>query len=250
MPTSALFTLKWTTQVTYSAAALFSALVLASVRAGQPAVVARVSGQRDTAKPLRKPKTPCPSDKRPSSAGLLYNPYRDMDKRENGHASTTLERRATSSSVAFSCSSGRGRASGRRSGHSVRAVSVRRAPSARAPRRSSRGRSLARSPRRGRGCRVRVPAGRSFEDGPARSTLLLPGGRDGETERNERRAVGGVMRPPTCVTRRRGSPRSLAAGSTSALLLAAWRMAPSSHSSSRHDLYVAKRAGRLRVSAP
>ena len=94
MPTSALFTLKWTTQVTYSAAALFSALVLASVRAGQPAVVARVSGQRDTAKPLRKPKTPCPSDKRPSSADLLYNPYRDMDKRENGPASTTLERTA------------------------------------------------------------------------------------------------------------------------------------------------------------
>jgi hypothetical protein len=46
-------------------------------------------------------------------------------------------------------------------------------PAARAPRRSSRGRSLARSPRRVRDCRVPAPAGRSFEDGPVRSTLLL-----------------------------------------------------------------------------
>jgi hypothetical protein len=46
-------------------------------------------------------------------------------------------------------------------------------PSAQAPPRSSRARSLARSPRRGRGCRVPAPAERSFEDGPARSTLPL-----------------------------------------------------------------------------
>jgi hypothetical protein len=35
--------------------------------------------------------------------------------------------------------------------------------------------AAARSPRRGRGCRVPAPAGRWFEGGPARSTLLLPG---------------------------------------------------------------------------
>jgi len=45
-------------------------------------------------------------------------------------------------------------------------------PSARAPRRSSRGRSLGRSPRRGRDCRAPEPAERLFEDGPARSRLL------------------------------------------------------------------------------
>jgi hypothetical protein len=71
--------------------------------------------------------------------------------------------------------------SGRRSGRSGAAVSGRPVPTARGPRRSSRGRSPARSPRRGRGCRVRVPAGRSFEGGPARSTLLLSG-----AERHER----------------------------------------------------------------
>ena len=46
-------------------------------------------------------------------------------------------------------------------------------PAARAPPRWSPGRSLARSPRRVRDCRVPAPAGRSFEDGPVRSTLLL-----------------------------------------------------------------------------
>ncbi len=46
-------------------------------------------------------------------------------------------------------------------------------PAARAPPRRSPGRSLARSPRRVRDCRVPAPAGRSFEDGPVRSTLLL-----------------------------------------------------------------------------
>ena len=66
-------------------------------------------------------------------------------------------------------------ASGRRSGRSGRAASGRRAPSARAPRRSSPGRSPARSPRRARGCRVPAPPGRSFEGRPARSTRLLPG---------------------------------------------------------------------------
>ena len=35
--------------------------------------------------------------------------------------------------------------------------------------------SPSRSPPRARGCRVPAPAGRSFEGGPARSTLLLPG---------------------------------------------------------------------------
>jgi hypothetical protein len=69
----------------------------------------------------------------------------------------------------------RGRASERRSGRSGEAVYVQRAPSTRAPRRSSPGRSLARLPRRARGCRVPTPAGRSFEGGPARSTLLLSG---------------------------------------------------------------------------
>jgi hypothetical protein len=52
---------------------------------------------------------------------------------------------------------------------------VRPVPSARAPRRSSPGRSPARSLRRAQGCRGPAPAGRSFEDGPARSTLLLSG---------------------------------------------------------------------------
>src|SRR6059058_2708263 len=57
--------------------------------------------------------------------------------------------------------------------------------SARAPPRSSRGRSLVRSPRRGRVCRVPTPGGRLFEGGPARSTLLLSGPR----RRSEFRAV-------------------------------------------------------------
>jgi hypothetical protein len=69
----------------------------------------------------------------------------------------------------------RGRASGRRSGHSGEAVCAQPVPSARALRRSSRGRSLERSPPRGRGCRVPAPAGRSFEDGPARSTFFISG---------------------------------------------------------------------------
>ena len=47
--------------------------------------------------------------------------------------------------------------------------------SARAPPRSSRGRSLVRSPRRGRVCRVPTPGGRLFEGGPARSRSLLSG---------------------------------------------------------------------------
>ena len=53
----------------------------------------------------------------------------------------------------------------------LRLVSARPVPSARALRRLS----LGRSPRRARGCRVPAPAGRSFEGGPARSTLLLSG---------------------------------------------------------------------------
>src|SRR5206468_2914822 len=57
--------------------------------------------------------------------------------------------------------------------------------SARAPPRLSRGRSLVRSPRRGRVCRVPTPGGRLFEGGPARSTLLLSGPR----RRSEFRAV-------------------------------------------------------------
>ena len=68
----------------------------------------------------------------------------------------------------------RGTASGRRSRRSGEAVSARPVRSARAPRRSSRGRSLVRSPRRARGCPVPAPAERSFEGGLARSTLLLP----------------------------------------------------------------------------
>jgi hypothetical protein len=59
----------------------------------------------------------------------------------------------------------------------VRLFPPRQAPSARAPRRLSRGRSLVRSPRRARGCRVRAPAERSSEDGPARSCRSPPGPR-------------------------------------------------------------------------
>jgi len=82
---------------------------------------------------------------------------------------------STSSSVAFSCSRARGRASGRRSGRNVQAVSARPVPSTRGLQRSLRGRSRAPLPRQGRGCHVRVPAGRSLEGGPVRSTFLLPG---------------------------------------------------------------------------
>ncbi len=72
---------------------------------------------------------------------------------------------------------GTGRASEQRSGRNGEAVSARPAPSARAPRRSSPGRSPARAPRRGRGCRAPAPGERWFEGGPARSTFLLPRGR-------------------------------------------------------------------------
>jgi hypothetical protein len=101
---------------------------------------------------------------------------------------------------------------------SGQAASVRLVPLARAPRRSSRGRSLARSSRRARGCRVPAPTGRSFEDGPARSTLLLLG------PRRSRKSRGRVARlipesipdnEPSDPKSARPSPRGVCASAVS-----------------------------------
>ena len=86
----------------------------------------------------------------------------------------------------------KGRANVRRSVRSDTAAFAQPAQSARAPRRSSRGLSLAPSPRRERDCRALAPAGRSPEDGPARSTLLLPGAeRHSESRARGRGRLGG-----------------------------------------------------------